>query len=135
MDSSEVWSAFRVGRRARAWVRRIERAPSHQAVEAEHDGYRFLPGAPLHRRRLELSERELVIHDVISGGATTACSRLRFDDAALRRRSVTVEGIHLTPDRSAGAWYPSFRQPRAAVVYAGRGEVRGGFRGGYRLRW
>lgn len=135
VDSSEVWSAFRAGRRAHAWVRRLERAPSHQAVEATHDGYRSLPGAPLHRRRLELSERELVIYDEIVGGTTTASSRLRFDDAALRRRSIQVEGIQLAPERSSGAWYPCFRQPRAAVVFSGRGEVRDGFRGGFRVRW
>lgn len=134
-DSSEVWSAFRVGRRARATVRRIERAPSHHAVEAEHDGYRFLKGAPLHRRRLDLSGRELVIRDEIAGGTTSACSRLRFDEEALRRRSITVEGLTLTPERSAGVWHPCFRRPRAAVVFSGHGEVRGGWRSGFRVRW
>ncbi|WP_438015908.1 alginate lyase family protein [Sorangium sp. So ce315] len=135
LDSSEVWDAFRVGRRARAQVRRIDRAPSHVAVEAEHDGYRFLRGAPLHRRALELSERELVIRDEIVGGRTSACSRLRLDEAALRRRSISIEGVQLAPERSAGVWHPSFRQPRAAVVFSGRGEVRDGWRGGFRLRW
>ncbi|KYF77386.1 hypothetical protein BE11_29625 [Sorangium cellulosum] len=135
VDSSEVWSAFRVGRRARAQVRRIDRAPSHLAVEAEHDGYRFLPGAPLHRRALELSERELVIRDEIVGGRTSACSRLRLDEAALQRRSIAIDGIQLAPERSAGGWHPCFRQPRAAVVFSGRGEVRDGWRGGFRLRW
>ncbi|WP_437956452.1 alginate lyase family protein [Sorangium sp. So ce119] len=135
VDSSEVWSAFRVGRRARAQVRRIDRSPSHLAVEAEHDGYRFLPGAPLHRRALELSERELVIRDEIVGGRTSACSRLRLDEAALQRRSISIDGIQLAPERSAGDWHPCFRQPRAAVVFSGRGEVRDGWRGGFRLRW
>ncbi|WP_437830174.1 heparinase II/III domain-containing protein [Sorangium sp. So ce1153] len=134
-DSSEVWSAFRVGRRARAHVRRIDRAPSRLAVEAEHDGYRFLPGAPVHRRELELSERELVIRDEIVGGTTSACSRLRLDEAALQRRSIALEGVQLTPERSPGVWYPCFRQPRAAVVFSGRGEVQDGWRGGFRLRW
>ncbi|WP_437286441.1 heparinase II/III domain-containing protein [Sorangium sp. So ce406] len=135
VDSSEVWSAFRVGRRARAQVRRLDRAPSHLAVEAEHDGYRFLPGAPHHRRSLELSERELVIRDEIVGGRTSACSRLRLDEAASQRRSISIDGIQLAPERSAGGWHPCFRQPRAAVVFSGRGEVRDGWRGGFRLRW
>ncbi|KYG10045.1 hypothetical protein BE21_14420 [Sorangium cellulosum] len=135
VDSSEVWSAFRVGRRARAEVRRIEQARAHVAVEAEHDGYRFLPGAPVHRRALELSERELAIHDEIIGGRTSACSRLRLDEAALRTGSIAIEGRALTLDRSSGVWFPRFRQPQAAVVFAGSFQVRGGFRGGFRVRW
>ncbi|WP_437620851.1 heparinase II/III domain-containing protein [Sorangium sp. So ce1151] len=134
-DSSEVWSAFRVGRRARAQVRRFERAPAHLVVEAEHDGYRFLPGAPVHRRELALSERELAVHDEIVGGRTGVCSRLRLDEAALQRRSITVDGVQLAPEQSSGVWYPCFRQPRAAVVFSGRGEARDGWRGGFRLRW
>ncbi|WP_437732325.1 heparinase II/III domain-containing protein [Sorangium sp. So ce1335] len=135
VDSSEVWSAFRVGRRARAQVCRLDRGPAHLAAEAEHDGYRFLPGAPLHRRALELSERELVIRDEIVGGSTSACSRLRLDEAALQRRSISIEGAQLAPERSAGVWHPCFRQPRAAIVFSGRGEVRDGWRSGFRLRW
>ncbi|KYF89681.1 hypothetical protein BE17_29965, partial [Sorangium cellulosum] len=134
-DSSEVWSAFRVGRRARAHVRRLERAPTHLVVEAEHDGYRFLPGAPVHRRELSLSERELAIRDEIVGGRTGVCSRLRLDEAALQRRSIKVDGVQLAPERSPGVWYPCFRQPRAAVVFSGRGEARDGWRGGFRLMW
>ncbi len=134
-DSSEVWSAFRVGRRARAEVRRLEQARAHVAVEAEHNGYRFLPGAPVHRRALDLSERELAIHDEILGGRTSACSRLRLDEAAWRSQSIAIEGRELTPDRSSGVWFPCFRQPRAAVVFSGSGQVQGGWRGGFRIRW
>ncbi|XXX75078.1 alginate lyase family protein [Sorangium sp. So ce134] len=134
-DSSEVWSAFRVGRRARAAVRRLDQARAHVAVEAEHDGYRFLPGAPVHRRTLELSERELAIHDEILGGRTRGCSRLRLDEAALRSRSIAVEGSALALGRSSGVWFPSFRQPRAAAVFSGSFAVEGGFRGGFRVRW
>ncbi|WP_437588143.1 heparinase II/III domain-containing protein [Sorangium sp. So ce1000] len=135
VDSSEVWSAFRVGRRARAQVRRLDQGRTHVAAVAEHDGYRFLPGAPVHRRTLELTERELAIHDEILGGRTSACSRLRLDEAALRSQSIAVEGRELTPNPSSVAWFPCFRQPRAAVLFSGSGQVRGGWRGGFRLRW
>ncbi|KYF66106.1 alginate lyase family protein [Sorangium cellulosum] len=136
VDSSEVWSAFRVGRRARAEVRRLEHGASHVAVDAEHDGYRALPGSPRHRRRLALHERELVIQDEILGGErTSACSRLRLDEAALERQSLAIEGVQLALTRSSGVWHPCFRQPRAAVVFSGCGEVRDGWRGGIRIRW
>ncbi|WP_437525872.1 alginate lyase family protein [Sorangium sp. So ce726] len=135
VNSSEVWSAFRVGRRAHAQIRRIDHAPSSLAAEAEHDGYRFLQGAPVHRRKLQLSERELVIRDDVTGGRTSVCSRLRLDEAAFQRRSIAIEGLQLAAERSPGVWYPCFRQARAAVVFSGRGEFRGGWHGGFRLRW
>jgi hypothetical protein len=135
MDSSEVWSAFRVGRRARAGVRRLERASAHVAVEAEHDGYRALPGAPRHRRTVELSARELVVLDDILGGRTSACSRLRVDEAVLRRQPIEIEGIQLTPERSPGVWHPCFRKPQAATVFSGRGDVRDAWRAGFRIRF
>jgi uncharacterized heparinase superfamily protein len=66
-DSTEVWGAFRAGRRARprdatAWVE-----AETVLVEAEHDGYRGLPGRPVHRRRWELSPRQLRVDDTVSG--------------------------------------------------------------------
>ncbi|WP_441291110.1 heparinase II/III domain-containing protein [Sorangium sp. KYC3313] len=135
MDSSEVWSAFRVGRRARAEVRRLERAPARVTVEAEHDGYRALPGAPRHRRTVELAARELVVLDDILGGRTSACSRLRLDEATLQRQSIVIEGIQLAPERSSGVWHPRFRRSQAATVFSGRGDVRDTWRGGFRIRF
>jgi uncharacterized heparinase superfamily protein len=58
-NSSEVWSGFRVGRRAR---------PGPVAVEgwtmtASHDGYEHLPGRPRHERRWHFDSRSLRIED------------------------------------------------------------------------
>ena len=60
-DSSEVWSGFRVGRRALPLGLRIV----GNFVEAAHDGYRHLPGAPLHRRRWHFEEGGLRVEDQI----------------------------------------------------------------------
>ena len=50
-DSTEVWGAFRAGRRARV-TGVSARADAHTVVvEAAHDGYRSLPGRPVHQRR------------------------------------------------------------------------------------
>src|SRR5690606_4780416 len=54
-DSSEVWSGFRVARRARAINPEVH---DHQGLEAScsHDGYHRLPGRVTHHRRWRLTE-------------------------------------------------------------------------------
>lgn len=73
-DSSEVWSGFRVGRRAR--IRSL--VVGEEIVDASHDGYRYLPGAPLHRRRWEFSVRGLDVVDHVSPGAHAAVARFHL---------------------------------------------------------
>lgn len=58
-DSSEVWSGFRVGRRARITERRLE----GWTATAAHDGWRTQPGAPQHRRRWTLEADALLVDD------------------------------------------------------------------------
>jgi uncharacterized heparinase superfamily protein len=68
-DSTEVWGAFRAGRRAR--VRGVSAGVDADAgmvtLEAAHDGYRGLRGRPLHHRRWKLCARELRIDDTVTG--------------------------------------------------------------------
>jgi uncharacterized heparinase superfamily protein len=68
-DSTEVWGAFRAGRRAR--VRgvsaRADTDPDTVTVEAAHDGYRSLPGRPRHHRRWALCAGELRVDDTVTG--------------------------------------------------------------------
>ena len=66
-DSTEVWGAFRAGRRARvtgmsAWAGR-----QTLEFEAAHDGFRNLPGKPVHRRRVRLSADVLRVDDEVTG--------------------------------------------------------------------
>jgi uncharacterized heparinase superfamily protein len=49
-DSSEVWSAFRVARRARA---QLEGWSSGESVAGSHDGYRRMSDGVVHRREIE----------------------------------------------------------------------------------
>lgn len=66
-NSSEVWSSFRVGRRAR--VRRVQVGPKGGTLvaEGEHDGYRHLRGSPVHRRTWQLKESSLLVRDRLEG--------------------------------------------------------------------
>jgi uncharacterized heparinase superfamily protein len=68
-DSTEVWGAFRAGRRARVSGVAAQAAGSTGLVtiEAAHDGYRSLHGRPHHRRRWSLSEDELKVDDLVTG--------------------------------------------------------------------
>lgn len=49
-NSSEVWSSFRVGRRARATLKQWSIGTEDRILFASHDGYTWLPGAPVHDR-------------------------------------------------------------------------------------
>lgn len=71
-DSSEVWAGFRVARRARILRVSWRSDESSSEVIAAHDGYRRLPGQPIHERRLHLTESGLSVEDRIdaSGGHT-----------------------------------------------------------------
>jgi uncharacterized heparinase superfamily protein len=64
-NSSEVWAAFRVARRARLVGIRCEE--SDFSVMGEHDGYRRLRGKNVHRRSWTLNARGLFIEDTVEG--------------------------------------------------------------------
>lgn len=66
-EQSEVWSAFRVGRRARPLGARLEEGGGSR-FEGAHDGYWYLPGRVTHRRVLEVGpDFELRVEDSLSG--------------------------------------------------------------------
>lgn len=66
-NSSEVWSSFRVGRRARP--SKVSLSADGREAQATHDGYRFLAGKPLHKRVLSLAGNRLTITDLITGAS------------------------------------------------------------------
>jgi uncharacterized heparinase superfamily protein len=102
-DSTEVWGAFRAARRAR--VTDLATCTAHGGVltiEAAHDGYRHLPGRPIHRRRWLLTEAGLRVEEYITGRGRHAI--------ALRWHLVPGAGLRL-----AGA---------GAIVTTPAGEFR-----------
>jgi len=74
-NSSEVWSAFRVARRARPRSIRLEPRGDSIALAGAHDGYRRLSGRPLHRRTWQLNRSSLRITDTVEGGFRRAVAR------------------------------------------------------------
>ncbi len=61
-NSSEVWSGFRVGRRARITTRNL----AGWEASATHDGWRSLPDAPTHTRCWSWQADGLVVDDRLS---------------------------------------------------------------------
>jgi uncharacterized heparinase superfamily protein len=62
-DSSEVWSGFRVGRRARPHNVSV----SDTEARGAHDGYSHLPQRPMHRRHWQLDAQALQVNDELLG--------------------------------------------------------------------
>ena len=66
-DSSEVWAAFRVARRARPFDMQVRTREGLRFVSCAHDGYSRLRGAPVHRRRLDVTPHALFWTDRVEG--------------------------------------------------------------------
>ncbi|HET6545748.1 MAG TPA: alginate lyase family protein [Rhodanobacteraceae bacterium] len=119
-DSSEVWSSFRVARRARPVAPRWGQDDRGLWLEAGHDGYRRLPGRVGHSRRWQLSAQRLVVADRLEGRWDCAMAnwllapaiRATCDDAfvvlSLGEPScrLSVEGG--TPGLSPASWHSGF---------------------------
>lgn len=105
-DSSEVWSSFRVARRARvmdvAWGKD---ADSTLWLRAAHDGYRRLSGRVVHRREWRLTARGLRIVDRLEGRFTSAKARFHLHPAA----DPDTIGANLDVMRvDPSTWHPRF---------------------------
>lgn len=77
-DSSEVWSAFRVARRAGILTRKIEQRDGETLLEASHDGYARVKGSPIPARTVTCGADHVTITDRIDGDLSNAISRFRF---------------------------------------------------------
>ena len=79
-DQCETWGAFRVGRRGYPIDVRWQPFADRFRLEAAHNAYQRLPGAPIHRRIFEWNpDRGLKVIDHMEGGRMTeAKSRIHF---------------------------------------------------------
>lgn len=69
-DSSEVWSGFRVARRAKIVDRKINISDKKDVISAAHNGFERLKAIGLHRRTWEFFDKGLYISDHIEGAGT-----------------------------------------------------------------
>jgi uncharacterized heparinase superfamily protein len=121
-NSSEVWSGFRVGRRARPLAVSVGQDDGENFyAQATHDGYRYLRSKPLVSRRFVLSPSRLFIIDELSFNANAEArfhlhptallellnpneAVLELPDGATLR--VTSEGSDMRVEDST--WHPEF---------------------------
>ena len=104
-DSSEVWSAFRVARRARPVN---VRSDGRTFAQASHTGYLRLEDPVLHTRTLELRPDSLVVSDGIEAHGrhqVDICFHLHPDaDLPIRLDA------NLNREEIAGNWFPEFNK-------------------------
>ena len=103
-NSSEVWSGFRVGRRARITERRLQ----DWTVTGAHDGWRHLMGAPMHRRAWTLNTDALQVDDRLSPAAPNGLPAVA--------RFHLAPGLTLVPADRPGRWAVNDEQRTLAVV-------------------
>ncbi len=77
-DSSEVWSGFRVARRARPRDLEVARQDDGWLVSCAHDGYARLARRPVHHRSWHLKHGSLVVSDKIAGAHESAEAIFHF---------------------------------------------------------
>ena len=77
-NSSEVWSGFRVARRAYPRDLVVDQVDQSISVSCAHDGYRRLPSQAVHKRSWQLSPGKLVVQDRIVGEFKTAVAHFHF---------------------------------------------------------
>lgn len=77
-NSSEVWSGFRVARRARPRDLSVRQEDGKHIVTCAHDGYARLPGKPLHRRTWVFDDNGFVVSDLVEGACRTAEASFHF---------------------------------------------------------
>jgi len=82
-SSSEVWGGFRVARRAYPCGLQVDEQVDGVHVSCSHDGYRRLPGKPVHHRRWHLKKNSLMVTDHIEGTCSRAVARYIFQDSVM----------------------------------------------------
>lgn len=99
-SSSEVWGGFRVARRAYPFDLVVSEYPDVLSVACSHDGYKRLPGKPVHRRSWQFSPSHMVVADSVSGGGWPAVARyILHPDVSVERVAPDVFDLKLANGR------------------------------------
>lgn len=138
VEQSEIWGVFRVARRARPIRASLRRGEEGRVIfEGAHDGYRRLPGKPIHSRIITYDGRgEWVIEDRLAGKGAHRMEtyvhvhpdfRVMGEDRLLKlvepggRIVATVEPLTPSDVRLDRGWYfPQFglRGEKPVIVFA-----------------
>jgi uncharacterized heparinase superfamily protein len=104
-NSSEVWSGFRVARRARPFDLKINEKQNEINVSCSHDGYRRLAGKPVHQRTWDVTDDGLLVTDRIEGEFIRAIARFYLHpDVIVKYDQVNNIGALEYTDRKFADW-------------------------------
>jgi uncharacterized heparinase superfamily protein len=103
-NSSDVWSGFRVGRRARLHRRLVTQAGQRLTAQASHDGYRYLPGRPSHHRQWTLSPGVLRIQDELGAKDLDAEARYHLHPDVKSVLAEDGKGVFTLPGGQEVLW-------------------------------
>ncbi len=87
-SSSQVWGGFRVAKRAYPFGLEV----SENDITCSHNGYKLLPGNPVHTRHWELKQNSLIVTDTVTGRVAAISRFILHPDVVF---SDTKEGIVL----------------------------------------
>jgi uncharacterized heparinase superfamily protein len=113
-DSSEVWSSFRVARRARPLDVSWGQDGDELWLRGAHDGYRRLPGRVTHRREWHLSPGGLRIVDRLEGQPRSA--RVCFHLHPTARPEDIGANLDGRLRTEPSTWHPRFGESVGNVV-------------------
>lgn len=120
-DSSEVWSGFRVGRRA--YPRDVHVGDGW--ASAAHDGYGFLPRRPVHRRTWLMEQGVLQVEDTIDPPMPRSHARFHLAPGltpdpvdvncwVIRHGAERVGCVEV--DHAEARWEPSEHSPEFGLI-------------------
>ncbi len=93
-SSSEMWSGFRVARRARPRDLECFTEDGALIIRCSHDGYARLPGKHIVTRTWEFRKNRLYIRDWFSGRGVSAIARLHLHPTI--KAVLLKDGVHLS---------------------------------------
>ena len=120
LDSSQVWSGFRVAKRARITEASAKVVDDKVELKASHNGYHKIYGGPHHQRTVLLGGSSLHIKDELDGTFSQAIARFYLHPdlvVTLENNNLRVVGKHfelfadLTGHQvllSKSNWHPGF---------------------------
>ncbi|MGO9162029.1 MAG: heparinase II/III family protein, partial [Streptosporangiaceae bacterium] len=123
-NSTEVWGGFRAGRRARVHGYTARADATAVTFGAAHDGFRRLPGRPVHHRQWTLTADEFRAEDAVLGtGRHSAVVRWHLPPGA----TVRLEGAGAIVTTAAGAYRLRVSSPSPFTLTVESGRVAEGF--------
>ena len=96
ISSSDAWSSFRMGRRAKPFDFKVAQQSNYVQVSCSHDGYKNLNSSPVHNREWIFKKNELIITDKIIGKYNSFIAHyILHPDVKITKKDLTTYVLRL----------------------------------------